>query len=439
MRFVLLVHMADMDALCIIATCVGGAGFHSEALAMSKTCKATWTYEPLWGILKDVPGPCRLGGTRLMYCAKYGHIERLKWLLSRGADPNIQDILGDTALYLASLEGNLEIVVTLLAAGANTNLARMTDGYTPLMGAATWGHVEVVKELITHGAALEAQRNDIPEETIAEKLYDYTNPTWSSIDGATALLLACNMGHTAVVKELIAAGANVDAKTTADGMTCLMWAAAHGYTDIVIELLKKTTTVNAQKKNGRTALMLAAAARPERPVIIKALCEAGADVSITDGQSYTAAKYSIEYDNIETMEILYTYDARFRFQAWENLSFAVRVSATKIVKSLLVKYPEIQVMGATGNTLFEYAASLPGNMEILQILLNARVNKTYLPPILHIAARRGDTYMVQKLCEMGYPLNTIQHAFEEALERGHTGVALILQKFGAKIQKRSWF
>lgn len=67
-----------------------------------------------------------------------------------GADVNQQSFLcGDVALGSAVYENHYDIVVMLLSHGADPNLARTTDGETPLFYA---GDARVAKALIAHGA-----------------------------------------------------------------------------------------------------------------------------------------------------------------------------------------------------------------------------------------------------------------------------------------------
>lgn len=58
---------------------------------------------------------------------------------------------GETALHHAAIQGNLEIVRLLLAAGAEPDLAG-EHGFTPLHEAILQGHVEIIRQLLAAGA-----------------------------------------------------------------------------------------------------------------------------------------------------------------------------------------------------------------------------------------------------------------------------------------------
>ena len=77
----------------------------------------------------------------------------------------------------------------------------------------------LMKKLINEGADLQ-QKNDF---------------------GATALMLACQIGHIAVVKLLLENGA-LDNAIGNDGNTAYMLAAEHGHTDIM-DLLRKALSI----------------------------------------------------------------------------------------------------------------------------------------------------------------------------------------------------
>ncbi|WP_405694005.1 ankyrin repeat domain-containing protein [Streptomyces coelicoflavus] len=94
---------------------------------------------------------------RLADAALVGDLSRvraaLRAALRAGAPAETADPAGSTPLYLASVNGDADIVRVLLAAGArpDTESGIRSEG-TPLCGAACWGHVEAVRVLLEHGA-----------------------------------------------------------------------------------------------------------------------------------------------------------------------------------------------------------------------------------------------------------------------------------------------
>ena len=89
------------------------------------------------------------GNTALIWASRRNNIELVRLLLDRGAHPNIQDEAGGTALMYASDIGNIDIVRLLLNAGADPSI-RVDDGWTALMLALHQGHTDIVNLLESH-------------------------------------------------------------------------------------------------------------------------------------------------------------------------------------------------------------------------------------------------------------------------------------------------
>lgn len=88
------------------------------------------------------------GYTALHYAARNGHHEICKMLLENNASANAQTRCGRaTPLHRAAMQGRISIVELLLKFGANPNL-RDADGYTALHKALTSRSISVCKILI---------------------------------------------------------------------------------------------------------------------------------------------------------------------------------------------------------------------------------------------------------------------------------------------------
>jgi len=79
--------------------------------------------------------------------------------LKNGADINVSDQKGVTALIYAATEGHTNIVQLLLENGAKVNAAN-ENGNTALMQAAHNGHTNIVQLLLEKGANVNAQENN---------------------------------------------------------------------------------------------------------------------------------------------------------------------------------------------------------------------------------------------------------------------------------------
>ena len=105
---------------------------------------------------------------------------------------------------------------------------------------------------------------------------------------------ACGLfGETADVKRLIAEGAPVDWQDgDGDGDAPLHMASAWGYTEIVMLLLENKCNLNVTDKNGDTPLIYAA--YNNEMGTVRALVEAGCDITIRCNKNKTAAEWAKE-------------------------------------------------------------------------------------------------------------------------------------------------
>jgi ankyrin repeat protein len=91
------------------------------------------------------------GFSALIEAADLDHVETVRLLLDAGADTNLRNNSHATALSFAALSGHASIVQLLLDAGADID-ARTATGDTPLSIARRWIKMEVVDLLLAAGA-----------------------------------------------------------------------------------------------------------------------------------------------------------------------------------------------------------------------------------------------------------------------------------------------
>ena len=113
-----------------------------------------------------------------------GEVETALLLLQAGADKNVRDGKGRTAVMLATCNGHTEIVRWLLQAGAGKNM-RDGEGRTALMWAARNGHAGITRLLLQDGAKKDLQDHE----------------------RVTALMEAACSGHVEIAHLLLQAGA----------------------------------------------------------------------------------------------------------------------------------------------------------------------------------------------------------------------------------------
>lgn len=140
-------------------------------------------------------------------------------------------------LHLATREGNLNKVKSLIQNGAKVNI-KDNDGSNPLHWAAHNGYSSIVKLLLENGA----------------------DPTQVTNKGNTPLHIATSKGHREIIKVLLQhVGRDklndfINAKTTSGGTTSLHVAAKNGFLEIVKSLLKNGATYNIENKKDKTPI-----------------------------------------------------------------------------------------------------------------------------------------------------------------------------------------
>lgn len=177
--------------------------------------------------------------TPLMYAARDGAIDAVRALVDGGADMNLVDPDGTTALTLAILNGHFDAAVALLDKGANPNIPDK-NGMTALYAAVdmhtiqtVWGRpmplledatdpVEMVQALLAHKADPNVQ---LKRPIIGRHTRNTGDASLS--EGTTALARAAKSGDAKLMKVLLDGGANPHL-TLADLTTVAMIASSGG-------------------------------------------------------------------------------------------------------------------------------------------------------------------------------------------------------------------
>ncbi|CAH0550336.1 unnamed protein product [Brassicogethes aeneus] len=188
--------------------------------------------------------------TPLILAARHGHFDVVRILLTK-FKPDLEKegtvkidgyvIEGASALWCAACAGHLNVVKSLVKAGADVNHPTKTNS-TPLRAACFDGRLDIVKYLTYHNANI----------NIANK---YNN---------TCLMIAAYKGHLDVVSFLLENGANPNEGALC-GATAMHFAAECGHLDVIKELLqyKAVFTVN---DSGMTPIKAAAERTKEKIV-----------------------------------------------------------------------------------------------------------------------------------------------------------------------------
>ncbi|MEH1874607.1 ankyrin repeat domain-containing protein [Nostoc sp.] len=271
--------------------------------------------------------------------ARCGHGEALAVLLAAGADPYRKDGEGLSAydwavrnehsdvlevlrqfgvdasrvspeehLLNAAEQGDVAAVRTWLSEGANVNARdqrRKTKNRTPLMLAASTGHLEVVNLLLDAGADINAtdivdvnQRQ--PRGIISD---DYESfPAMRFSLGITALMLAAIKGYKNIVQVLVSHQANLQARDCfARDALCL--GCINGHLEVVQILMQAAVNINQQDSEGDTPLLMAL--RNTHIELAKFLIESGADVNAKNNEDHTPLIEAVQKEeHLELIQML---------------------------------------------------------------------------------------------------------------------------------------
>lgn len=329
-------------------------------------------------------------------------VESVQQLLDKGAHVN-QPVRYKTPLMHAASEGHLEVVKLLLAKGAEVNA--QTDEGTALMMAVRAGNVEMVKLLLAAGADVNAKHRIGDSALImsATRSIPEMNPPSGQplpppaseimglllANGADANFIG-QWGHTALmeantvakVKLLIDHGARIDVADE-EGRTALMHAADRDDVEVVEALLRSGADVreiNKQNENGETLLMRATAGG--KVALVKLLLDHGADVNLTDVLGNTAAVIAYEKDQTAIQSMLQ--------RAAKPGASRVVVNAflrAAVQKKDEAKVRELLKAGASAN--YEYAVAY-GHMDIKSNVLILAVRVSAAPIVKILLAAGAD-------------------------------------------------
>ena len=196
----------------------------------------------------------------------------IRMLLDHGADVDARGLMGMTALHAACNRGDVACIHELMARGAQIEARDSETEATPLTMAANCNHSEIVKTLIgVYNASINASNKDgnsaLHEAVLNGNvevvktllLFDHCDVNAKGQLGRTALHNACQNGHVACIHELIAGGAQIEARDSENETTPLQLAAEFNHPNSVKKLVNDyKATINITNKSGKTPLHRAA-------------------------------------------------------------------------------------------------------------------------------------------------------------------------------------
>jgi ankyrin repeat protein len=346
----------------------------------------------------DINVAQRYGMTALHGATRAGNRAMVELLLSRGANVNAKDGLDETALHLA-LERNFPAVIeTLLAAKADVNAADR-NGVTPLMLAAKNGNRKLAAAMLALGADPNLQNKISPGSTsphveqagtalhvatarndaamVALLLTNHADVKLRSVTGWTPLDVAASAGATEVAAQLIAAGADVNAAGPVDstgGATPLLRAAGNDHSDTVKLLLEHGANPNTAYITGAGSTPLMLAAGQGNTEIAGLLLEHGARTDLKDNEHNTSLYRAVNRGNVKVVQLLLAHGANPNERNPNGIPLLIVVTADKSNPDLLAAFlkakADVNAANSSGQTALFYAVRT-GRKDLAEMLLAA--------------------------------------------------------------------
>ncbi|KAI9771979.1 MAG: hypothetical protein M1839_002572 [Geoglossum umbratile] len=312
--------------------------------------------------------------------------------------------------------------------------------WNPLHIAAQHGHLGVVKQLLAAGMDV----NSLPAHR----------------SGRSALQAAAEAGHIPLVRFLLTEGADINTPAASeDGLTALQAAAMRGDIQLVNLLIDRGANINASpgESGGRTALQ--AAAQNGHTKICRLLLEKGAEINArpADFDGRTALQAAAEGGHEEIIRLLHCNDAHINAPASHggltSIQAAAKGGSIGVVRFLIQHGADIDAAAErNGGRTAPQAAAENGHLDIVHLLIQAGAlvhhpasvgKETWECPnttAIQAAATGGHIEIVRELLNNAADINSrapadigIVTALQAAARGGHLELVQFLTAKGANI------
>jgi ankyrin repeat protein len=242
----------------------------------------------------------RNGKTPLGWAAQIDRPLAVELLIRAGADPNLADAQGRTALHLvfdSAKQVSVPVIEAILRAGADPDLLDHA-GISALRGG-SWFSKTAEGHAFACNFLLETLREEIVGAAPAERR-EAALRCYARRVGTTGVLLCMERGHITRALELI------DARADVRPPALLVKAAALGHTELVAELLRRGFDPDASVE---LTTPLEAAARTGQVALVERLLAAGADICACDdyGENVVTAAAGSHGSAVPVLEVLWAH------------------------------------------------------------------------------------------------------------------------------------
>lgn len=381
----------------------------------------------------DADAPNEYGDTPLHIATRRGAEKIVQLLLEYTTDVNVTSSSG-TALRVAARKGHGDIVRCLLEHGADVNaadaVADINDHkdplrYTDVVVRRGRGKIaRLLLEYTTDISAISGSEDHVAEVDAADFL---------DADGITLLQEIVRDGHVEIIGQLIEHGADINGMSL-DG-TALRWAVSHGNYTIVHLLINYGADLDLAGRYGGTPLQ--AAVHYGHGNIVQCLLEHGADADlVSKDRGSTRIFYWLrgKRDKRANEDIFNERNT--------PLYLAASYGHGEIVQLLLKHGADVNAVSTSDysdETALEGALA-HRHVEIAQQLIengaNVEARSKRHGSALYQAVTQGFGHIVEQLLDLGADPN-VAGALHEAVNGGHEGMIQQLIDYGADIDSYS--
>ncbi|CAH3176235.1 unnamed protein product [Porites evermanni] len=383
--------------------------------------------------------------TPLMMAVRYRRIDAVKFLMDQGADANLQDKKGYTALHYVAMYYCSFDAIHLCCFNIQD-----ADNLTPLMIAVNRLNLNVVNYFLQNGAYLDLE--DRYAQRCLQLLFD------------VGLKTSCE-----ILSSLIRNGADVNARVNEMNQTLLMLATFQGSGDIRSEkfklLIENGANLDLQDKSGNTALHYAVNSRDMSVILVYAgasqLCNSqgltpllaankmGFNVNAINNKGNTPLHLAVSNIHLltDTLEVLFDGGAHHDFvnndgktpmdMAKTNKARMIlserRKLELKCICARAVKIFGIPYMGLVPKTLEKYITAKSGD----SVLLNEVLEK--LDNTERISVLGVDFQYIGDGCPLSASDESPVTPLTVAVRNGNLDCVKVLLKYGAEIEGRGDF
>jgi ankyrin repeat protein len=220
----------------------------------------------------------------------FGNAAQLAGLLDAGLDANTRTANGTTLLMMAAPDA--QKVRLLLSRGADPKAAAPSGSDALTIAAAYRGTGDAIEALLHAGA--EFRNSALVFASLTGDLRNVKLLLNAGSASAKALTSALTFGYVDVARTLLAAGASARITETT-GINLLHWAAITDRPEVIPLLVEAGVALNATDENGFTPLMYAATIDFGDTEALQALLRAGADKSIRNADGRTPREQAHYY------------------------------------------------------------------------------------------------------------------------------------------------